>query len=666
MANVVFSNFTANVAPSLSANVIGYFNETAGSEQRWTHAVLRALYTAALTSANISNFNTAAAAAAPVQSVAGQTGAVDTIPAANVSGLGTAATTNASDYATAAQGTLADSAVQPGSLANVATSGAYADLSGLPTLGTAAATNSDAYATAAQGALADSAVQPGSLANVATTGAYGDLSGTPTIPDAIFVRVAVTGQDNIDAASANDVLTIAAGSNVTVTTNATTKTVTIAAAGGGGGGGGLADPGANGIVVRTAANVTTARTIEGGNGVTISNGNGVSANPSVSVANASTTVLGIVELATDGQTDAGVAVQGNDGRLSNARTPTAHASTHVTAGSDKIRDATAAQDGLMTSAYASKLDGIPANATNNTGTVTSVAVSGSDGIEIDSGSPITSSGTITLGVNAATMRTHLNVANGATANAGTVTSVNGSGGTTGLTLGGGPITNSGTLTLSGVLNVANGGSGAATHTANAVLIGNGTGAFTSVAPGTSANVLTSNGTAWISQAPAGGGGGSGTLTYAYFAPQMNQPPSANFATLDTRGNVAVLDFDDTIQEAGIFVAVMPNAASLGSGLTVNVHWAATSATSGNCRWGAQFQRLNSNIAADSFGAASVATTTTSGTSGVPSITSIAVSNIASIAAGDAYRLRVYRDAADAADNMSGDAECIAIEVKGTA
>jgi len=53
-------------------------------------------------------------------------------------GLGTAATTAASDYATAAQGALADSAVQSGDLAAVATSGAYGDLTGTPSLGTAA------------------------------------------------------------------------------------------------------------------------------------------------------------------------------------------------------------------------------------------------------------------------------------------------------------------------------------------------------------------------------------------------------------------------------------------------------------------------------------------------------------------------------------------------
>jgi hypothetical protein len=53
-------------------------------------------------------------------------------------GLGTAATSNTGDFATAAQGTLADSAVQPGDLATVATSGDYDDLINKPTLGTIA------------------------------------------------------------------------------------------------------------------------------------------------------------------------------------------------------------------------------------------------------------------------------------------------------------------------------------------------------------------------------------------------------------------------------------------------------------------------------------------------------------------------------------------------
>lgn len=51
---------------------------------------------------------------------------------------------------------------------------------------------------------------------------------------------------------------------------------------------------------------------------------------------------------------------------------------------------------------------------------------------------------------------------GAVAGAGTVTSINASGGTTGLTFTGGPITSSGTLTIGGTLAVANGGTGATT------------------------------------------------------------------------------------------------------------------------------------------------------------------------------------------------------------
>ncbi|MBI2604134.1 MAG: hypothetical protein HYW56_01165 [Candidatus Harrisonbacteria bacterium] len=130
-----------------------------------------------------------------------------------------------------------------------------------------------------------------------------------------------------------------------------------------------------------------------------------------------------------------------------------------------------------------------------------------------------------------------------TASGGTVTSVNGSGGTTGLTLTGGPITTTGTLTIGGTLAVANGGTGATTAAgartnlgaaasgansditslsglttplsvaqggtgagtlpANSALMGNDTGAVQSVAPGAYGNVLTSDGTAWVSQSASG-------------------------------------------------------------------------------------------------------------------------------------------------------------------
>jgi hypothetical protein len=54
------------------------------------------------------------------------------------------------------------------------------------------------------------------------------------------------------------------------------------------------------------------------------------------------------------------------------------------------------------------------------------------------------------------------------------------------------------------MSVVSGGTGASTHTANNVLVGAGTSAIASVAPSTSGNILTSNGSAWTSAAAAGG------------------------------------------------------------------------------------------------------------------------------------------------------------------
>lgn len=77
--------------------------------------------------------------------------------------------------------------------------------------------------------------------------------------------------------------------------------------------------------------------------------------------------------------------------------------------------------------------------------------------------------------------------------------------------------------LSTPLSVAQGGTGASSTTAYAAVVGNSAGTgFSSVAPGTSGNVLTSNGTSWTSATPASGPSaastavtqaGSSTTTY---------------------------------------------------------------------------------------------------------------------------------------------------------
>lgn len=211
----------------------------------------------------------------------------------------------------------------------------------------------------------------------------------------------------------------------------------------------------------------------------------------------------------------------------------------------------------------------------------------------------------------------------------------------------------------GTLGVARGGTGANTLTANNVLLGNGTSALQTVAPGTSGNVLTSNGTTWTSAAPAA----SGTKTIHQFTPRDNQPPASAFATLDTRNSIAILDFDTATEEAAIFVGVIPEGATLTSGITVRITWTAATATSGNCRWGAQWMRCNTDIDSDSFDTATEATTTTNATSGIPSTTSITCTAIDGVTVGDMYRLRIYRDTGDAADTMAGDAEFLTVEVR---
>jgi hypothetical protein len=170
-----------------------------------------------------------------------------------------------------------------------------------------------------------------------------------------------------------------------------------------------------------------------------------------------------------------------------------------------------------------------------------------DGAAIAAGSavlPIANGGTnATTAANALTSLGAYPAANpsGFTSNTGTVTSVSGTGTVSGLTLTG-SITTSGSLTLggtlaltsgdvttalgftpynatnpsgylstvnlatnvTGTLPVGNGGTGAATLTANNVLLGNGTSALQAVAPGAAGNVLSSNGTTWVSSTPASG------------------------------------------------------------------------------------------------------------------------------------------------------------------
>ena len=79
---------------------------------------------------------------------------------------------------------------------------------------------------------------------------------------------------------------------------------------------------------------------------------------------------------------------------------------------------------------------------------------------------------------------------------------NGSNALTAANITGGTITNVTITSLVAPLAVNSGGTGLANITLDSVMVGNGTNAVKVVAPGTTGNVLTSNGTTWLSQAPA--------------------------------------------------------------------------------------------------------------------------------------------------------------------
>jgi hypothetical protein len=156
-------------------------------------------------------------------------------------------------------------------------------------------------------------------------------------------------------------------------------------------------------------------------------------------------------------------------------------------------------------------------------------------------------------------------------------------------------------------------------------------------------------------------------TLARFTPRENQPPATAFATLDTRNSITVLDFDAAVDESAFFSGVIPENANLASGLQIRLAWMATSATSGNCRWGVQIERCTTDLDTDSFDTATEATGAANGTSGIATLTSITVTAIDGLTAGDTFRIKVFRNADDATnDTMTGDAELIAVEVRSAA
>ena len=160
-------------------------------------------------------------------------------------------------------------------------------------------------------------------------------------------------------------------------------------------------------------------------------------------------------------------------------------------------------------------------------------------------------------------------------------------------------------------------------------------------------------------------------TLVVFTPLHNEPPSANNATLDTRNQHAILDFDAGTDESAVFGSVMPRHYAGTTGVTVTLVWLASTATANEVVWDVSWERHQDDVTdldGDSFAAVNSVTDTCASASGEPSYPTVAFTDGAdmdSVAAGESFRLKVTRDADNVSDDMTGDAELLRVEVRET-
>lgn len=161
-------------------------------------------------------------------------------------------------------------------------------------------------------------------------------------------------------------------------------------------------------------------------------------------------------------------------------------------------------------------------------------------------------------------------------------------------------------------------------------------------------------------------------TLAIFTPLINEPPAANFATLDTRNSIPVLDFDAAADETAQFTGVMPRNYG-GGGVTVTVGWMASTATSGAISLDVAFKSVTDDaddLDTKAYAAPNNANPTAANVSGEVDYVEITFTDGAdmdSVAAGEMFQLEITRDAdgTTSTDDMAGDMELVFVEIKET-
>lgn len=221
-----------------------------------------------------------------------------------------------------------------------------------------------------------------------------------------------------------------------------------------------------------------------------------------------------------------------------------------------------------------------------------------------------------------------------------------------------------TISGSGAITVTSGGKGITISHTGVTSLNGFTGGVT-LAAGTGISISNSSGTITITSTASGG---AGTKTIMRHIPLMSEPPATNFATIDTRNSVPVLEFDAATNESTVFTGIISEGIIMGSTLGVYLHFAGDTATGSTVAWGICMERMTGTFgfSADRFNEGVQVNQILPSTTAAITIAGAALPVPVGLTQGEAYRLLIRRIANDATnDTAPGDAQLIAVELRNT-